>query len=286
MTFFKELHALLRSGKELPTLPMIVFRLHAVLEDETAGGDDVASVIESDPALTARLLRVANSAAVANGGARVASVPAAVQRIGIGPIRSLCLVLGVVHAFDRQEGRFSHDEFWAHSAAVGAVTRLIWQHANQRGDTAIDDLYVAGLLHDVGLLMLDQFFPEAYERVANSASDLPLPWWQHEEDVLGMEHGDIGGLLLAHWQLPGPVVDGVAYHHRIEEAPETYRPVALAVHAAELICSQNAHGLEREGSLEDDSAWSLTQLGVAEAEIPALIERARREAESAAGLLV
>lgn len=285
MTFFKDLHSLLRSGKDLPTLPMIVFRLHAVLDDENAGGGDVASVIESDPALTARLLRAANSAAVANGAGRVASVPAAVQRIGLGPVRSLCLVLGVVQAFDRQGGSFAHADFWAHSAAVGAVSRLIWQHATERSDSPPDDLYVAGLLHDVGLLMLDQFFPEAFERVAASAADLPLPWWQHEEDVLGMEHGDIGGLLLANWQLPPAVVDGVAYHHRIEEAPADNRSVPLAVHAAELICSQNGHGLALEGALEDDCGWSLSRLGVAEADIPALIVRAREDADAASGLL-
>src|SRR5512147_807202 len=110
---------LLARGENLPTLPTVVFQLHRVLDDEHAGAADVAAIIERDPALTARLLRSANSAAFSRSGERIGSISSAVSRLGVNQVRAICIVLAVVKAFSRKAGGLDHQVFWTHSAAVG-----------------------------------------------------------------------------------------------------------------------------------------------------------------------
>ena len=260
--FIEGLHGLLKSGTQLPTLPTVVFQLHAVLDDDRKGPADVAAVIERDPALTTRLLRAANSALYARGSDRVGSVYAATQRIGLGQVRSLCLVLAVVQAFSSRRRIIGHESLWSHSGAVGSVARHLWNVADRPGALAADDVYVAGLLHDVGLLVLDQFFAEEFDQLAALRQEIELPLWQHEEDLLGMDHGDVGGLLLGSWSLPSAVVDGVTYHHRPHEAPERHRGVCQAVHAAEVLTTELGRSLEDELPIGADAQAALTALGI------------------------
>jgi HD-like signal output (HDOD) protein len=281
-SFIEGLHGLLKSGTQLPTLPTVVFQLHAVLDDDRKGPADVAAVIERDPALTTRLLRAANSALYSRGTDRVASVYAATQRIGLGQVRALCLVLAVVQAFGSRRRALSHEALWSHSGAVGAVARYLYGEAGRPGALSADDVYVAGLLHDVGLLVLDQFFPEDFDRLAALRQEIELPLWQHEEDLLGMDHGDVGGLLLGSWSLPTAVVDAVTYHHRTAEAPEQHRGVCQTVHAAEVICTELGRGLEDELPIGAEAQAALAALGIATTRVPALEPELRQRIADAA----
>lgn len=271
-SFIEGLHGLLKSGTQLPTLPTVVFQLHAVLDDDRKGPADVAAVNERDPALTTRLLRAANSALYARGSDRVGSVSAATQRIGLGQVRSLCLVLSVVQAFGSHRRAMSHEALWAHSAAVGAVARYLYLAAGRPGGESTDDVYVAGLLHDIGLLVLDQFFAAEFDGLATLRQEIELPLWQHEEDLLGMDHGDVGGLLLGSWSLHGAVVDAVTFHHRPGEAPEEHRGICQAVHAAEVLCTELGRGLEDEAPIGADARGALAALGFPAGRLDVLID--------------
>jgi HD-like signal output (HDOD) protein len=282
-SFISGMQALLRSGTQLPTLPVIVFELHAVLDREDATSIDVARVIERDPALTARLLRAANSAAFSRGGDRISTVAAAVQRIGVGQVRTLCLVLAVVQAFGKGEG-LSHDALWEHSAAVGAVARRLWTRAAGTG-AGLEDLYVAGLLHDVGLLVIDQFFPADFAAVQTARREMDLPLWQQEEDSLGMDHGDVGGLLLGSWGLPPLIVDAVTYHHREDEAPPASARVCLTVAAAEAVCLELGFGHPAESHPAVVAGPILTKLGIRAEDQAGLLETLRPVADAARALL-
>jgi HD-like signal output (HDOD) protein len=281
--FIQGLQGLLKSGTQLPTLPTIVFQVHAVLDNDRKGPADVAAVIERDPALTTRLLRAANSALYSRGGDRVASVHSAIQRVGLNQVRGLCLVLSVVQAFGSKKRALNHDIFWAHSGAVGATARYLWVGTRTPG-VSPDDVYVAGLLHDVGLLVMDQFFPEEFDRLAALRQEIELPLCQHEEDLLGMDHGEVGGLLLGSWKLPDVVVNSVSYHHRAAEAPEQLRKVCAVVEAAELLCSEQGYGLADEQPLGASGPDALVALGFVPEQIPAMLEDIRSISERAAGV--
>jgi HD-like signal output (HDOD) protein len=273
---------LLAKGENLPTLPTVVFHLHRVLDDERAGAADVAAIIERDPSLTARLLRAANSAAFSRPGERIASVHAAVARLGINQVRAVCIVLAVVKAFRSRQGGLDHQAFWVHSAAVGMVARQLWERFG--ADTAIsgDDVYVAGLLHDAGLLILEQHFPREFLEVLSVRSAHGGHLWQAEEAHLGMDHGAVGGLLLGRWALPPFLAEAVTNHHHPHQADEHLQGIARVVQAAEVLCTEAGVGLPEEGAADCSASDVLTELGGDEAciaaiqgEIPALAERAR-----------
>jgi HD-like signal output (HDOD) protein len=273
---------LLARGENLPTLPTVVFQLHRVLDDERAGAADVAGIIERDPALTARLLRAANSAAFARpGGDRVGSVSAAVARLGVNQVRAVCIVLAVVKAFHNRAGGLDHQEFWIHSAAVGVTARRLWERYGKDPAISPDDIYVAGLLHDAGLLVVEQHFPKEFEEVLASRATLNSRLWQVEEDYLGMDHGAVGGLLLGRWSLPGFIAEAVTNHHHPEQADDQFQAVCRFVQAAEALCSEGGAGLPEEGPADGSVVEILGQIGVAEKEATGLVAEVSGAAERA-----
>jgi len=274
---------LLARGENLPTLPTVVFQLHRVLDDEHVGARDVAQIIERDPALTARLLRTANSAAFSRGGDRIGSVSNAVARLGVNQIRAICIVLAVVKAFNSRSGGLNHQRFWIHSAAVGMTARRLWERFGRDPMISADDLYVAGLLHDAGLLVLEQHFPKEYAEVRDALALSAGRLWQVEEEHLGMDHGAVGGLLLGRWSLPQFLCEAVTNHHHPHQADERVQAVCRMVQAAEVLCTESGAALSEEGQADCSANDVLTELGAAEseieevaAEIPGLAERAEK----------
>src|SRR5688572_22322572 len=137
--FQKNLENLLTGGRELPTLPVMMLQVQKALANEMTGLRELAAIIERDPALASRLLRVANSAAFTRGEP-VTSIGTAVGRLGLGHVRSLCLAVGVVRAFGDAHRRLDHRRYWEHSAAVGLVaerlTKLSKRYARVEGGEA------------------------------------------------------------------------------------------------------------------------------------------------------
>lgn len=279
---FRRLKDLLERGDDLPTLPTIVLQLHRVLDDPDAGAADVAGIIEKDPALTVRLLRAANSAAFSRGGAPVTSVSAAVARMGMNQVRAVCLVLAVVKAFGRRSGKLDHQAFWTHSATVAVLASQLWDRVGTVREISPDDAYVVGLLHDVGLLVLGQYFPVDLAEVLAAKPDEDSPIWVIEEEQLGLDHGAVAGLLLGRWSLPPFVAEAIANHHRPEHAPDGQIQLARVLEAAEALCWEANAQLSIEGRPADPAAESLRVLGFPEGEIkdiiasvPKAYERAR-----------
>ena len=274
---------LLAKGENLPTLPTVVFQLHKVLDSETAGANDVAAIIERDPALTARLLRAANSAAFHRGGDRIGSVLTAVSRLGINQVRAICIVLAVVKAFRTRTGGLNHEAFWIHSAAVGMTARTLWEDFGQPGEVTSDDVYVAGLLHDAGLLVLEQHFPREFAEVMTARATLGGRLWQYEEEHLGMDHGAVGGLLLGRWSLPEFIAEAVTNHHHPHQAGEDSQHLARIIQAAEVLCTELGAGLHEEGSADCSPADVMTEIGATEeqiagyaAEVPRIAAKAQQ----------
>jgi HD-like signal output (HDOD) protein len=273
---------LLARGENLPTLPTVVFQLHTVLDNEHAGSADVAAIIERDPSLTARLLRAANSAAFARAGARIGSVSSAVARLGVNQVRAICIALAVVKAFSRKTGGLDHQAFWTHSAAVGMTARRLWDLFGEDPNVSADDIYVAGLLHDTGLLVLEQHFPREFMEAFAARAESGGRLWQAEEEHLGMDHGAVGGLLLGRWSLPAFIAEAVTNHHHPHQAEDQYQRLCRVVQAAEVLCTECGAGLADEGPADCSAADVLGELGADEetieamqAEIPRVAERSR-----------
>jgi putative nucleotidyltransferase with HDIG domain len=225
---------------------------------------------------------VANSPAFSTG-VEVTTISTAVGRLGIKQVRSLCMAVGVVQAFAGSGKGLDHARYWEHSAAVGLVAERLTQASPLHSGVDGAEVYVAGLLHDVGLLLLDQFFAMDFATIRQETDEELTGIWHVENRRLGLDHGEIGGRLLQHWKLPDAVVAAVTHHHHRGEGPALAGPIGQLVWGAEALCSACGLELSTEGSAEVAPSEVLTRLSVPVAEHEALLaevgeigERARQ----------
>jgi HD-like signal output (HDOD) protein len=144
-------------------------------------------------------------------------------------------------------------------------------------------MYVAGLLHDAGLLLVEQHFPREFAEVLATRATLGSRLWQVEEDHLGMDHGAVGGLLLGRWSLPQFIAEAVTNHHHPHQAEDQFQAVCRVVQAAEVLCVEGGAGLAEEGPADCSPSDVLGELGATDAEmegllqeVPGIAERARK----------
>lgn len=283
MSFLQRLQAFIQAGTELPTLPASVMELQSALAAEEVALGELVAVVERDPPLAARLLRAANSVLYARGADRVSTLGPAIGRIGLRQLRAVSLAGSVLQVFNARSASLRPEAFWTHSAAVGAAARALAVGLGG-SDLDPDACYTGGLLHDVGLLVLDQYFPEDYAIIADQRRELELPWWQQEEDTLGLDHGEIGGLLLGHWGLPPLVVDAVTFHHRPKEAPAESMRAARVLYAAEVLVAREPFALPDEGMETAEFHDALVALDAADDEAQ-LAERMLTAVRASVGVL-
>lgn len=282
--FLGDFREVLTRGEDLPTLPNLVFELHSALDREDVRTSVVAEIIERDPALATRLLRVANSSAF-NRGTQIDSVGGAIQMLGLNQVRALSMALAVVNAFSQRRGGLALRSFWQHSAAVAFLARSLAQTI-RAGKVAPDQAYLGGLLHDVGLLLMDQFFPDWMQQSLVDSYSNAAPLCASEDKLLGVDHGEIGGFLLGRWSIPPTIVQMVASHHTPAKSPAAYRNACWTVHAAEVVCSGQGHSLSVEGLDTERSLVVVDMLRDAGYDIDSIIEELTESADGMATALV
>lgn len=222
----------------LPALPDIVARILEMLGDEAANAETLSHHIVSDPAVVARLLAAANAGAIGASG-RVDSVRQAIMLLGVGRVRDITLATALIDRFHAKPP-FDARHFWLHSVGVAVCAQDVARSAGLDPDVA----YTAGLLHDVGQLLLFAFDPEAYADTLRLRDERDIDIVEAEREYLGVDHAHLGGELARLWKLPEVVADAIATHHVIgEDGPEN--EMADAVHVAEVL----AHALDLGGGV-------------------------------------
>jgi putative nucleotidyltransferase with HDIG domain len=217
---------------DLPTLPAVTAQVFRVVEDERSSAQDLASVIATDQSLTSRILRLANSAFYGFPRA-ITSVNQAVVLLGFGTVKGLVLAATVAERLAGGEGSsFDRERFWLHTVGVANAARIV---ARSLRGVPEELAYVAGLLHDIGKLVLDRFFVHEYSEAALLARRLPCLIRDAELTVLGLDHAEVGGRLMERWRLATAIVVPVAYHHRPAMAPPEHWGVAATVHLADVL---------------------------------------------------
>jgi len=223
---------------QLPAVPELYREITALLESDRGSVDQLAAVIGRDIAMTTMILKLANSAFFSLRQA-VTSVAEAVSYLGIDLLKALVLA----HGLFGQVGAFRIPSFplqhlWQHSLAVGAAARRIAE-AEDLGARRANEYFTAGLLHDIGILILASRFPEDYAKVLETNQRHGGELEASEYHVFGVTHGEVGAYLLALWGIPEPVVQAAAYHHGISRQPVRGLSAALAVHVADTLYGYN-----------------------------------------------
>ena len=258
----ERLKQLITRIKNLPTLPALQNQITEELRKDSPSLERVGKIISRDIGLTAKILQLVNSAFF--GLAQPISSPAeAAVYLGLNTIRSLALSAGIFSQYDQKICRdFSLDTLARHSWQVGEIARRIAQ-AERQDIKICDQCFLAGLLHDVGQLILAFGLPEEYPLVMARANKEALPLWQVEQEFFGATHADVGAYLLALWGLPNPIIEAVALHHQpARRAGSEFSP-AIAIHAADVF----AHEISLADTEEPPpplAAAYLTGLGLAE----------------------
>lgn len=223
-----------RSLKEIPTLPAIAMKVARLCEDESSTVDQLEAVIASDPAISARILRIANSAFFGHSH-KVDSIARAIVLLGFDTVKSLALSTSVFNLFAHpNKTRLDHHEFWLHSIACGRAAQLIAQDSIPRAYHS--SIFLAGLLHDIGKLILDYWFTEQYSRVLEDAKARQCCLWESEDRILGFDHAAAGGWLAKGWGLPDSLADPIARHHTMDMDVEARALGVAAVHIADRLC--------------------------------------------------
>ncbi len=214
----------------LPSLPDIYLRLQRKLKDPEVSIKDVADIIEEDIAMSAKVLQLVNSAFF--GLFQKAETPArAVNLLGLETIKALALSVEVFSDKNLEATIIPLDELWSHSMAVGTSAKKITETITQNKDL-IDCSLIAGVLHDIGKLILVSRRSDDYKTIIQQAQEKEIAIQDAEQEILGATHCDVGAYLIGLWGLPSPVVEAIAFHHRLEDYPADSFTPALAVHIA------------------------------------------------------
>jgi HD-like signal output (HDOD) protein len=247
--------------KNLPSLPTLQNRLTEELREDSPSVERVGKIISRDIAMTAKILQLVNSAFF--GLAQPINNPVdAVTYLGLNTIRSLVLSVGIFSQFDQKACRsFSLDELAHHSWLTGTLARTVAQQEG-RASKILDQCFLAGLLHDVGQLILACGLHEEYAEVIARAKNQNLPVWQVEQEVFGASHADVGAYLLALWGLPNPIIEAVALHHQPARSATLEFSPAVAVHAADVFAHELS-GTNTEVPPPPFDTEYLTRLGLA-----------------------
>lgn len=265
---------------ELVTLPDIFIRINQLVENQNCSTADIAQAVSQDPAFTIRLLRVANSSFY-GFSTTIDTVSKAVSIIGTSQIRNLALSTAVANSFSGMPNRLvSMENFWRHSLYCGLAARKLARLA--RGCDA-EAVFTAGLLHDIGELVIFNRLPEqakaALLLVLDSADVLTMH--QAEQQTMGFDHAQVGGELARHWKLPPMLEECIACHHDIQAARRYPRETAI-VHIANIFALMaEVQTLEpADVSPIDAAAWKITGLSQAEA-IDAVVQETQQEISEA-----
>lgn len=262
------MESIVEAVNDLPALPHVVVRVMELTEDPDSTADDISNVLNQDQAMTARVLRLANSAFY-GFARRISTINDAIIFLGFKTIRSIVMAVSVSDILSGEvEGyALEHGELWKHSQCTAMAARLI---ARKAKFGFLDLAYTAGLLHDIGKVILNSFMKEAYHEVVAKVSEENASFIDTENEILGFNHAMVGARVAEKWNLPKELVEAIAFHHHPEKAEINKRLTAI-VHLGDTVCVMMGIGIGIDGMLYPVSEEALNLLGFREADMEIII---------------
>lgn len=232
----------------LPPLPTVVSELMAALDGDSFNIASIGKIISRDPSMAMNVLKIANSAFYGLPQ-RVTTVDHAVSMLGSREITYLCVSCGASQSLKPPKGVETVDlhRFWKHSVATGSIAKIL---AQKFALGRWDNLYLAGLIHDVGAVVLDRFKHDVYKEILELTRKENVSILEAEERIMGASHDVVGGWLMEKWKLSNVFVEVAACHHHIERASEENRVLVAVVALANTLARLSMHGFDENMSGE------------------------------------
>ena len=223
----------------LPTLPTVITQLIGIIDNPKTSARNVAQLISTDQALTAKILKLANSAFY-GFPRKIATVDLAVVVLGFETVKSLGLSVSVLERFSGQgeNTQFDRQKFWEHSIGCGVAAKLLASKLRYR---VTGEAFAAGILHDIGKLVLSQYFPADFQQILEVMHSQKVYIGTAEEQVMGVTHAEVGGWLAERWNLPGQLEEAISFHHTPGKLSRGSELTAL-IHLADFLCRREQIG--------------------------------------------
>jgi HD-like signal output (HDOD) protein len=235
----EKLMALVGQVDQLPSLPSIYAEITRCLQSPDVSMEDIGAIVAKDIAMTAKVLKLVNSAFFGLGR-KISNPTDAVSYLGTELLKSLVLSVNVFGQFESAQVKgFSHEALWAHSVQTGNAAKAIAK-AQRAAPQVVNESFVAGMLHDSGKLVLASNFPDRYTRVLELVQEGRCSLCDAEREVFGCTHASVGGYLLGLWGLPVPVVEAIALHHSPASSAARTFGALTATHTANALVHQMA----------------------------------------------
>ncbi|MCH8047085.1 MAG: HDOD domain-containing protein [Planctomycetes bacterium] len=263
---------------ELSSLPAVAMQVIQIADDESSTADDLCAAVQSDPSLAVRVMRQVNSSYYTRRH-RINDLKAAINVLGFREMRNLALTIYVSRMFsDAGTYRnYNREGLWGHLIAVATTAQMI---AKVCGHVGPDEAYLAGLLHDMGLIVIDQHMRRNFREVLD-AIDQETPTCVAERRVLTFDHSQLGGFVAERWNLPEGAVSAIRHHHAPDAAEPQHRDLVDIVEMGNYLCSR--HGITSLGvhNVAPPSDAAIARLGISENQLSSIFEQLEETLEAA-----
>jgi putative nucleotidyltransferase with HDIG domain len=267
---------------QIMTLPQVVTQINELVESRTASASDLHRVIKADPALSTKILRLVNSAYYGLPG-RVGSLEKAVILLGVTAVKNLAIAAAVEQLFRRIAipGPLTGRDLWLHCLAVATGAREL---AERAGMAHLEEVFMAGMIHDLGLLAVAQVAPGDFAEVVQACMGAEISWLAAEMEILGITHPVSGARLAEKWHFPGYLVAMVNDHHEWPNMPQCSDLTGVIWLADTMACGL-ADGFTLSASRQTIQPDMAGKLGIAEQDLAEVWQNLPAHVDELAGRL-
>lgn len=210
----QELYDIIDNIRDLPTLPTVIMKVVEIINNPKSSAKDIKLILENDYVQTVRVLKLANSSFY-GFPQKISTITTAIVLLGFNEIKNLLLTSSVYDLFSRDKEQenyyFNHLKFLDHSIGVAIASRIIGEYS---GYEESEELFVGGLLHDIGRSIQQQFMVDDFEKLMKNVMTTNSLIYKKEKRILGYTHTEVGMILSKKWKLAAKIVDIIGYHHR------------------------------------------------------------------------
>lgn len=257
--------AIVGQSGQLATLPSITAEIIRLADDPTTSGHDLASLVNHDPVLATRILKVVNSSFYGLSG-QVNSLGHAIGLLGFRALKNIAVAASLVRFLGKgRKGDFDPREIWEHSIAAASAARML---ATLGKAVAPDEAFLAGLIHDLGILVEMQAGLPAFVQVLRRVeSDGQTTFREAELAVFGTTHELVGAAVCEAWKFPARIRAAVEFHHRLEECPDPSDPMPMLIQAADRVAARLGLGYTQTVENMNIDPLVLATLGASDADV-------------------
>ena len=220
----------LKNIRNLPSIPIIIFEVSRLLEDPMTNASDLAELISKDQGMVTKILTIANSPFYGLSK-KISTIEFAIVILGFENIKNIIIALSMIGAFKGKGKNWNRKKYWYHCLATASIAKRL---AEDLGYPKSGEAFTAGLLHDLGIAIIQLYFNKEYNKIYKLANSKDISFLEAETEVLNITHQEVGNFLVDKWNLPKALCDSILHHHNPGQATENNSLVSI-IHLADYL---------------------------------------------------